>query len=269
MTPDGSSSLLCKAAALLFAGGAHALIFTLARFDAAPPPLVQPAATRVFILPAAAPTPILQEPGPPPLEQESEPELAPPIQQEESEVEVPVPQEAKPEIPPQEPPPEPEPLSPEPEPEPKPEPEQEPIAEPPPLPPLPEPVPETVSEPDPPATPTPEPTPTLPEPDVAAAPDNSDGVADVPPAPRRPIKPEYPLQARQEQWEGDVTCAVHISPHGRVLEADIVQGSGHEVLDAAALKAVRAARFSPALRRGRPVELRVRLTVSFRLDDRR
>ena len=38
---------------------------------------------------------------------------------------------------------------------------------------------------------------------------------------------------------------------------------------AAALKAVRAARFSPALRRGRPVELRVRLTVSFRLDDRR
>ena len=94
-------------------------------------------------------------------------------------------------------------------------------------------------------------------------------MADVPPSPRRPIKPEYPLQARQEQWEGDVTCAVHISPHGRVLEADIVQGSGHEVLDAAALKAVRAARFSPALKRGRPVELRVRLTVSFRLDDRR
>ena len=253
MTADGSSSLLCKAAALLFAGGAHALIFSLARFDAAPPPLVQPAATRVFILPAAAPTPILQEPVVPPPEPELEPEPGlepepvpepepPPIlQQEEAPVELPEP-------PPQEP-----------EPEPTPEP----------LPPLPEPVPETVSEPDPPATPTPEPTPTLPEPDVAAAPDNSDGVADVPPAPRRPIKPEYPLQARQEQWEGDVTCAVHISPHGRVLEADIVQGSGHEVLDAAALKAVRAARFSPALRRGRPVELRVRLTVSFRLDDRR
>ena len=253
MTPDGSSSLLCKAAALLFAGGAHALIFTLARFDAAPPPLVQPAATRVFILPAAVVPPILQESVVPPPEPELEPEPGlepepvpepepPPIlQQEEAPVELP------------EPPPQ--------------EPEPEPIPEP--LPPLPEPVPETVSEPDPPATPTPEPTPTLPEPDVAAAPDNSDGVADVPPAPRRPIKPEYPLQARQEQWEGDVTCAVHISPHGRVLEADIVQGSGHEVLDAAALKAVRAARFSPALRRGRPVELRVRLTVSFRLDDRR
>ena len=253
MTPDGSSSLLCKAAALLFAGGAHALIFTLARFDAAPPPLVQPAATRVFILPAVVAPPILQESVVPPPEPELEPEPGlepepvpepepPPIlQQEEAPVELP------------EPPPH--------------EPEPEPIPEP--LPPLPEPVPETVSEPDPPATPTPEPTPTLPEPDVAAAPDNSDGVADVPPAPRRPIKPEYPLQARQEQWEGDVTCAVHISPHGRVLEADIVQGSGHEVLDAAALKAVRAARFSPALRRGRPVELRVRLTVSFRLDDRR
>lgn len=249
MTPDGSSSLLCKAAALLFAGGAHALIFSLARFDAAPPPLVQPAATRVFILPAVVAPPILREPAAPPPEPEPElepepvPEPGPPpiLQQEEAPVELPEP-------PPQEP-----------EPEPTPEP----------LPPLPEPVPETVSEPDPPATPTPEPTPTLPEPDVAAAPDNSDGVADVPPAPRRPIKPEYPLQARQEQWEGEVTCAVHISPHGRVLEADIVQGSGHEVLDAAALKAVRAARFSPALRRGRPVELRVRLTVSFRLDDRR
>ena len=253
MTPDGSSSLLCKAAALLFAGGAHALIFTLARFDAAPPPLVQPAATRVFILPAVVVPPILQESVVPPPEPELEPEPGlepepvpepepPPIlQQEEAPVELPEP-------PPQEP-----------EPEPTPEP----------LPPLPEPVPETVSEPDPPAAPMPEPAPTLPEPDVVAAPDNSDGVADVPPAPRRPIKPEYPLQARQEQWEGDVTCAVHISPHGRVLEADIVQGSGHEVLDAAALKAVRAARFSPALRRGRPVELRVRLTVSFRLDDRR
>ena len=244
MTADGSSSLLCKAAALLFAGGAHALIFSLARFDAAPPPLVQPAATRVFILPAVVVPPILQEPvAPPPdpepeLEPEPVPEPEPPpnLQQEEAPDELP-----------------------EPEPEPVP-PQQEPV---------PEPVPETVSEPDPPATPMPEPTPTLPEPDVAAAPDDSDGVADVPPAPRRPIKPEYPLQARQEQWEGDVTCAVHISPHGRVLEADIVQGSGHEVLDAAALKAVRAARFSPALRRGRPVELRVRLTVSFRLDDRR
>ena len=245
MTADGSSSLLCKAAALLFAGGAHALIFTLARFDAAPPPLVQPAATRVFILPAVVVPPILQEPVAPPPDPEPEqepepvpePEPPPILQQEEAPVELPEP-------PPQEP-----------EPEPTPEP----------LPPLPEPV----SEPEPPAAPMPEPAPTLPEPDVAAAPDNSDGVADVPPAPRRPIQPEYPLQARQEQWEGDVTCAVHISPHGRVLEADIVQGSGHEVLDAAALKAVRAARFSPALKRGRPVELRVRLTVSFRLDDRR
>lgn len=245
MTADGSSSLLCKAAALLLAGGAHALLFSLACFDAAPSPLVQPAATRVFILPAVVAPPILREPAAPPPEPEPElepepvpePEPPPILQQEEAPVELPEP-------PPQEP-----------EPEPTPEP----------LPPLPEPV----SEPEPPAAPMPEPAPTLPEPDVVAAPDNSDGVADVPPAPRRPIKPEYPLQARQEQWEGDVTCAVHISPHGRVLEADIVQGSGHEVLDAAALKAVRAARFSPALRRGRPVELRVRLTVSFRLDDRR
>ena len=225
MTADGSSSLLCKAAALLFAGGAHALIFSLARFDAAPPPLVQPAATRVFILPAVVAPPILREPAAPPPDPEPapgpEPESPPILPQEEAPVE------------------------------------------------LPEPIPEPVSEPEPPAAPMLEPTPTLPEPDVAAAPDDSDGVADVPPAPRRPIKPEYPLQARQEQWEGDVTCAVHISPHGRVLEADIVQGSGHEVLDAAALKAVRAARFSPALKRGRPVELRVRLTVSFRLDDRR
>lgn len=244
MTADGSSSLLCKAAALLFAGGAHALLFSLACFDAAPSPLVQPAATRVFILPAVVVPPILREPAAPPpdpepeLEPEPVPEPEPPpiLQQEEAPVELP-----------------------EPEPEPVP-PQQEPV---------PEPIPEPVSEPEPPAAPMLEPTPTLPEPDVAAAPDDSDGVADVPPAPRRPIKPEYPLQARQEQWEGDVTCAVHISPHGRVLEADIVQGSGHEVLDAAALKAVRAARFSPALRRGRPVELRVRLTVSFRLDDRR
>ena len=61
-------------------------------------------------------------------------------------------------------------------------------------------------------------------------------------------------------------CSAHISRRGRVLDAAIVQGSGREVLDAAALKAVRAARFSPATKRGRPVDLHVRLTVSFQLD---
>ncbi|MGI5867971.1 MAG: energy transducer TonB [Kiritimatiellia bacterium] len=232
MSTDGSSSPLCKTAALLLAGGAHALLFALAGLDTPPPPIPQPAATRIHILPSApatAPEPMLHTPPPP----EPEPEAPPP------EPEAPAagvrgrqpPSFAHP--------------------SPAPAPAQSPAPEPPP-----------------PAT-SPvggHPVPTQ-SPEAAPAAEDADGAIDAPPAPHRPIKPEYPLEAKQEQWEGDVTCSALVSKRGRVLEASVVQSSGHAILDAAALKAVRAARFSPALKRGRPVELRVRLTIAFRLSD--
>lgn len=269
MTADGFSSLLCKIAALLLAGAAHALLFRLARVESPPPPLVQPAATRVFILPAVVPPPLIQVPTSSEPEPKPEPEPEPPapepiLEQEESSAEVPPPP-PEPDMAPSDPAPE---LEPEPEP-PPPEPETEPNTEP-------EfdhepPPPKPASDPEPvlPETPVVEQPPAHPQPEVVAAPDDSDGVADVQPSLTRPIKPEYPLQARQEQWEGDVVCSALVSKRGTVLEASVANSSGYEILDAAALKAVRTARFVPAQKRGRPVELRVRLTISFRLDERR
>jgi protein TonB len=49
----------------------------------------------------------------------------------------------------------------------------------------------------------------------------------------------YPLIARANGWEGTVILAVRLDAEGRVEQAVVRQSSGHEVLDQAAIKAVR------------------------------
>ncbi len=48
----------------------------------------------------------------------------------------------------------------------------------------------------------------------------------------------YPLLARRLGWEGEVRLGLHIDPQGRVSAAHIINGSGHELLDRAALEAI-------------------------------
>lgn len=240
--------------ALLLTAALHGVVFRLANFDIDTPSLAQPQTTRVLILPMAS-VEVDQavedvDVSPPKVEPSPEPDRL--GQEDPSPVEIP---------------------KLEPKPEPVAEPVPAPIPEPKPEPPPPAALP-TVVEPQPPPVPS-EPTleevdkvesPEIPEPSVAKAEDDSDGSFDVPPVARRVIKPEYPLEARQEKWEGDVVCEVLISKRGKVLEASVVKSSGHDVLDAAALKAVRVARFAPAAKRGSPIDVRVRLVVDFRLD---
>ena len=121
-------------------------------------------------------------------------------------------------------------------------------------------------EPEPePAAPRPAEVPELPQPAALEASEDSDGIFDVPPAVFGRIKPEYPLSARQAKIEGNAVCELLVSKRGRVLEVSIIDGSGHDDIDAAAVKALRLARFSPATKRGRPVEAHVRLVVEFKL----
>lgn len=88
---------------------------------------------------------------------------------------------------------------------------------------------------------------------------------EAPPRPRRKIRPKYPDERRRRGEEGDVTLIVVVGEDGNVTEAAVERTSGFADFDAAAVKAVRSARFSPAESAGRPVVAPVRLTVSFRL----
>lgn len=243
---DGSSPTTCKSAALLLAGGIHLLAFSLADFDISMPAIPQPTVTRMILLPPApVPAPPAVEPAKiesPPAPITPEPQTL--LQEEPSPVELPdegsedesepiqeTAEEQRPEeIVSEESPPAP----------------QEVVQEPATIPVSPE-----VSE--------------SAQPVAIEAPEDSDGKFDVAPAVYSRIKPEYPLSARQAKVEGDVGCELLVSKRGRVLEAAVVSSSGHKEIDDAAVKALRAARFSPATKRGRPVEARVRLVVEFNL----
>jgi protein TonB len=78
--------------------------------------------------------------------------------------------------------------------------------------------------------------------------------------------PTYPLQAVLDRFQGTVTLRVHITSEGHVAKLEILLSSGHAILDAAAVRAVRAWRFAPARRGGRPVAATVHLPVRFVLD---
>jgi TonB family protein len=74
----------------------------------------------------------------------------------------------------------------------------------------------------------------------------------------------YPPAARQAEVEADVDLEVVMDEHGRVLEARVVKPFGYG-FDAAAVQAVRAYKFSPALVDGKAVRVRMRWSVQFRL----
>ncbi len=55
--------------------------------------------------------------------------------------------------------------------------------------------------------------------------------------------PDYPWLARRRGWQGVVAIFVHVDSAGAVTAAAVARSSGHEVLDQAALEAVRGWRF--------------------------
>ena len=74
----------------------------------------------------------------------------------------------------------------------------------------------------------------------------------------------YPPVARQAELELDLPVEIVVDVTGRVAGARVLSRVGYG-LDEAALRAIREYRFSPALRAGRPVAVRMRWTVQFRL----
>jgi protein TonB len=77
--------------------------------------------------------------------------------------------------------------------------------------------------------------------------------------------PVYPALARRRQWQGTVVLEVLVKADGLVAELSVEQGSGHRVLDEAALAAVRNWRFTPGRQGRQPVAMKVLVPVRFGL----
>ena len=73
------------------------------------------------------------------------------------------------------------------------------------------------------------------------------------------------MLAREQGLEGVVVLSVLVRPDGRVEDARVASSSGAEVLDEAALGAVRTWLFTPATRGGRAVESIVEVPLTFAL----
>ena len=88
---------------------------------------------------------------------------------------------------------------------------------------------------------------------------------DAPPKPRRNIKPDYPKGARQRGEQGDVVLEIRVNAEGTVDGVKVAVSSGFAELDEAAIKAARAARFSPARSGHEDVASTARLKLQFKL----
>lgn len=85
----------------------------------------------------------------------------------------------------------------------------------------------------------------------------------------RVVKPKYPRKARTEGWEGTTVLKVRVDRGGRPGLIAVDRSSGFEVLDRAAVRAMRRWEFHPA-RNGRgTIASWVKVPVSFQLEEDR
>ena len=78
--------------------------------------------------------------------------------------------------------------------------------------------------------------------------------------------PRYPDAARRSGDQGTVTLRVQVARDGVAARVAVEKSSGSPHLDAAALEAVKAWRFSPARRGGDTIESWMLVPIVFRLD---
>lgn len=78
--------------------------------------------------------------------------------------------------------------------------------------------------------------------------------------------PEYPVLAQRRGWEGTVVLRVRVLPSGKPGEIQVQNGSGREVLDQAALRAVKRWTFVPAKRGDQAIAGWVTVPLDFRLN---
>lgn len=95
------------------------------------------------------------------------------------------------------------------------------------------------------------------------APDHA--AVEVPPKPLAGLRAVYPRRSRQSGEEGEVTVEAEIDAAGLLVGVRIVSPSPFAALDAAAMAAMRTARFAPAENDGRKVAGKLQQRFIFRL----
>ena len=96
---------------------------------------------------------------------------------------------------------------------------------------------------------------------VTAASDHIQMSTDTRQAVTRPVRPEYPLLARQMKVQGAVLLNALIGKDGGIQNLQVL--SGPAILADAAREAVKQWRFKPYLEGGQPVETEAKITVDF------
>ena len=75
----------------------------------------------------------------------------------------------------------------------------------------------------------------------------------------------YPRWALRQGWQGEVVIAIEILTNGSVGRSQVMNSSGHQVLDDAAVKAVKTWKFQPAMREGKSVLECIEIPINFEL----
>ena len=77
----------------------------------------------------------------------------------------------------------------------------------------------------------------------------------------------YPRTAKENGWEGTVRLKVHIQADGEIGEVIVIESSGHDMLDEAAVNMVKEGRATPARRGDKPVDSWVVVPYRFHLEN--
>jgi protein TonB len=78
-------------------------------------------------------------------------------------------------------------------------------------------------------------------------------------------EPDYTKEARAAKLEGTNVSSLVIDDSGRVADVRLTRSSGDEGLDESAMRTLRTWKFKPALKKGKPVPVRVIVEVSFKI----
>ncbi|HET7240966.1 MAG TPA: energy transducer TonB [Gemmatimonadales bacterium] len=95
----------------------------------------------------------------------------------------------------------------------------------------------------------------------------ADEPVDLPPVAINPVSPMiYPQALLEQGIEGRVLLRLYVDAQGKLVgdSTRIAESSGYPALDSAAVQGAASLRFSPALRRGRPVSAPFLQPVHFR-----
>lgn len=81
------------------------------------------------------------------------------------------------------------------------------------------------------------------------------------------MRPFYPAHARRRRIEGEVTVLFTVNTAGRTGDIRVVASTPEDVFTEAATRAMGRWRFTPAMKDGKPVAVRVRQAIRFRMEE--